>query len=100
MATIYLDDRLIIRRLGIELQNILEVNGAEYALSFLKQCVLHSVFSESPIFLGDVSRLQSVKKLLRMVSPEEAEEIKRLLKGGKNDNRTGGTNGTGSYTGT
>jgi hypothetical protein len=96
MATIYFDDRWIIRSIGTELQNILEVNGAQYALSYLKQCILRSALSESPIFLRGVSRLQSVKKLLRMVSPEESEPIKKILEGGNNDNRTGAKNGKGT----
>lgn len=83
MTTVYIDDRWIIRSIGAEVRNILEVNGVEHALSYLKLCVLVPPLSESPTFLRDVSRLQSVRKLLSMVSPEEAEPIKQILKGGR-----------------
>ena len=82
MACIYFDDRDLIRKCGQELERIIQVDGLDYGISYLKH-LLTTSYSKSQRFLSGIGKLKSVKQLLSRAPPEQAKEIKRLLKGGK-----------------
>ena len=80
MSTVFLNDRDLVRKIGNELEDIIRIDGAEHGLSFLKSW-LSSYYGKSRIFRQDISKLESVKKLLSQIEKVEAEAIKQSLYG-------------------
>lgn len=87
MVTIYLDDRRIIKECGDELEHVILADGLDYGISYLRY--LLNAYRKSRGLLEGISQTKSVRRLLSRVSPEQAREIKELLKGESDDNRTG-----------